>query len=466
MGIMGVNLSRCFLVSPLFLSLLIALLLTAATAYAGGFRIMDQSASGAAQGNAFTAQADDPSAIYYNPAGMTQLQGIQSSFGVLFVGGHHDFQSPTGQTARGDYGNSVAYPPPLNGYITANLRSLGFNALGDLTVGVGAIGAFGNMIRWPNNGPFSTANTSAALQMVNIKPTLAYKLNDQLSVGLGMDIYTFFNFWGEGQAENKFNSAGGSGQPPAGTPLEVNGRDTSLGFNASFMYTPLLNADKKPLASIGFVYRSQATLHLNGQFLVNGRVAADDRITLVLPQIFTGGIAIWPIRDSDHEWKLELDVDYTDWKSVRNLNVHLSNGAVLPNPQNWRGSYTAMFGTEYKWLRLEKLPQWEVAVRGGFVQTQTPIPNATFNPTLPDADRIGISTGLGLLCKAGGRFFGLIPCGSSSDSVFLPKAVALDVMAQVFFSEPRTITGNINPTVNGDYHSEEYVGMINLRVNF
>jgi long-chain fatty acid transport protein len=458
---------RCFSFTRLSLVFaLLAGLIPVSSAHAGGFRVYDQSATGTAQGNAFTAQADDPSAIYYNPAGMTQLHGLQQSIGITFVGGHFDYRSPTGQTSRGDYGNSVAYPPPLNGYITANLKDLGFNALGDLTVGVGAIGAFGNMTQWPNNGPLSTAITSAALQMVDVKPTLAYKLNDQLSVGLGMDIYTFFNFWGEGQAENKFNSAGTPGLPPAGTPLEVNGRDTSLGFNASFMYTPFRNADGKPLANVGFVYRSQATLHLNGQFLVNGRVAADDKITLVLPQVFTGGIAIWPIRDQDREWKLELDVDYTDWKSVRNLNVHLSNGATIQNPQNWRGSYTAMIGTEYKWLRLEKLPQWEVALRGGIIQTQSPVPNATFNPALPDADRIGVSTGLGLFCKAGGHFLGLIPCGSSSTKKLVPKALALDVAAQVFFVEPRTVTGNVNPAVNGDYRTHEYVGAVNLRVNF
>jgi long-chain fatty acid transport protein len=451
---------------PPFLCILVAGMIPVSSVYAGGFRIFNQSASGTAQGDAFTAQADDPSAIYYNPAGMTQLGGIQSSFGVNLVGGSYDFTSPTGQTARGDYGNSVAYPPPINGYITANLKDLGFEALGDMTVGVGAIGAFGNMTRWPNNGPFSTAITSAALQMVDVKPTVAYKLNDQFSVGLGMDIYTFFNFWGEGQAENKFNSPGTPGLPPAGTPLEVNGRDTALGFNASFMYTPIRNGDGKPLVNFGFVYRSQATMHLKGQFLVNGNVAADDKVTLVLPQVFTGGIAVWPVRDRDHEWKFEVDVDYTDWKSVRNLNVHLSNGATLPNPQNWRGSYTAMFGTEYKWLRLEKLPQWEVALRGGFLQTQSPVPNATFNPALTDTDRIGVSTGLGLLCKAGGHFLGVIPCGTTGDSKLVPKAIALDVAAQVFFAEPRTITGNLNPTVNGDYQSHEYVGAINVRVNF
>src|SRR5262245_24123621 len=75
--------------------------LSPTSASAGAFRIFDQSASGTAQGGAFAAQADDASAIYYNPAGMTQLNGVQTSFGVLLAGGHTTYTSPTGQTVKG-----------------------------------------------------------------------------------------------------------------------------------------------------------------------------------------------------------------------------------------------------------------------------------------------------------------------------------------------------------------------------
>jgi long-chain fatty acid transport protein len=438
---------------------------------AGGFRILDQSASGTGQASAFTAQADDASAVYYNPAGMTQLRGVQLSLGMLLVGGHTSFTSPTGATARGDFGNSIAYPPPGNFYVTANLKDLGLHALGNVTVGLGVLSPFGTLSRWPENGPFATAITRVALEVIDIKPTLAYRINDQLSIGLGADVYTFASFWGEGRGETRFLSSGGPGLPPFGTPLEINGRDTAAGFNASFMYTPFRNADGKPLANIGFVYRSQATLRLDGLFLVNGAPVSNASTTLVLPQVFTGGIALWPVRDAAREWKLEVDVDYTGWKSFRNTDVHLSTGATIPFPQNWRSTYTVMVGTEYKWLKPAMLPAWEVAIRGGYWHSQTPVPDSSFTPGVPDADNHAISVGLGLLCKGQGRFLGLIECGAPSGMWWRPTGIGLDLAYQALLYETRTVTGNQHPlalpgSVNGNYQTTYQIGSVNLRLNF
>ncbi len=448
----------------------VTVLVCPSIAQAGANRILSQGASAAGQSAAFTAQADDASAVYYNPAGMTQLGGVQTSLGVLLIGGSSSFRNSAGQTAKSSFDGSVAYPPPMNLYITANLKDLGITQLGDLTAGLAVLAPFGTLIRWPENGPFNTARTFAALELFDIKPTLAYKLNDQLSVGLGADIYTFFNFWGEGQLERQFISAGPPTFPLAGpgAQVEVNGRDTTAGFNVSLMYTPFRNAESKPLANIGFVYRSQATMHLKGQFLVNGAVQADTSQTLVLPQIYTGAIALWPVRDQDHEWKLELDVDYTGWKSVRNLDLRLSNppGTTLPQPQNWRNTYTVMIGTEYKWLKPQMLPEWELALRAGYWNSQTPIPDNNFNPEIPDSDNQSISVGLGFLCKGRGQFLGLIECGKSGGGILRPKAIALDTAFQVLLYEPRTVAGNVNSTVNGNYNTTFYVGSINLRVNF
>lgn len=438
---------------------------------AAGFRIFEQSASATAQSGAFIAQADDPSAIYYNPAGMTQLRGVQTSFGVNLAGGHTSFTNPAGASDRGDFGGSIAFPPPINLYVTANLKDLGVTSLGNLTAGLAVISPFGILYRYSNNGPFSTAVTSQSLPLIDIKPTLAYKLNDQFSIGLGADIYTFASFWGTGQAVTKFNSSGGPGLPPPGTPLEINGGGSAAGFNASLLYTPFRNADGKPLVNVGFQYRSQATLHLNGQFLANGGTVADASATVVLPQILTGGIALWPVRNAAHEWKLEMDVDYTGWKSIRNTDVHLSGGPTIPFPQNWRSAFTVMIGTEYKWLHLEQLPHWEVAARGGYWHSQTPIPNSSFLPTVPDNDQHSLSIGLGLLCKENGRFLGLIECGGSERGPFAPKALGLDLSYQALLFETRTVSGNLNPvaipgSVDGTYQTVFHVGAINLRVNF
>ncbi len=445
-----------------FLTLLPA---TASVVRAEAFRVLTQSASAAGQAAAFAAQADDPSAIHYNPAGMTQLRGLQLSLGTLLIGGQTNFTGPTGATARGDFNGTIAYPPPTNFYVTANLKDLGVTSLGDTTVGLGVTTPFGLLTRYPNDGPFSTAVTFAALPLIDVKPTVAYKLSDQLSFGLGADIYTFSNFLGEGQLELKFNAPPG-GAIPAGTPLEVNGDDTAAGFNVSMLYTPLRNGEGKPLVNIGLLYRSQATLHLNGQFLANGTLVGNARSTLVLPQVFTGGIAVWPIRDREREWKLELDVDYAGWKSFRNVDVTLSSGGMLPFPQEWRNNFVVMIGTEHKWLRVERLPGWELALRAGYWRSQTPVPDRNFNPAVPDADNHTVAAGLGLLCKERGSFLGIVPCAGVGFGAMRTKGVGLDLSYQAVLYEGRTVSGNRNPTVDGFYQTVLHVGAVNLRVNF
>jgi long-chain fatty acid transport protein len=428
-------------------------------------RIQGQGTAASGMGNAFSAQADDPSALHYNAAGMTQLHGVEFMAGALFSGGTTTFTSPTGVTASGDRNGSLAWPPPSHFYLTANLKDLGVTALGDLAAGVGMTVPFGSLTRWPNDGPFRTATTFNSLPLLDIKPTLAYKLMEDLSIGLGADIYTFSGLFGEGHVERKSVWPGGGGIP-AGAQVELSGADTAAGFNASLLYTAIRNADGKPVANIGIVYRSQATLHLNGAFWANGAKVSDAKATLVLPQVITGAIAIWPVRNAEREWKLELDVDYVGWKAMRNLDVRLANGATIPQPLDWRSTYAAMMGTEYKWLALESMPAWEIALRAGYTNQQTQMPDFGFDPGVPSADVHIVGGGLGLVCKEQGRFLGVIPCGELGVGVLKPKLIGLDLSYQAALYEDRTIVGNRNPTVNGLYKTTLHTGGLSIRVAY
>ena len=439
--------------------------LAAASANAQTPRLQGQSAAAAAMGNAFVAQADDPSALHYNPAGMTQLHGFQTLFGTTLIGGTTQFSSPTGAQTTGDRNGSVAWPPPGHVYLVANLKDLGLSALGNFTAGIGMNNPFGSLTRYPNDGPFRTAVTFTTLPLLDIKPTIAYKLNDQLSFGVGADIYTFSGLFGEGHLEQKSIWPGGLGIP-AGSLMEINGSDTTAGFNVSLLYTPFRNSDGKPLVNIGMVYRSQATFHLTGNFLANGASVAGATATFVLPQVFSGGIGIWPVRTSEREWKLEFDVDYTGWKSNRNLDVHLTNGALLPFPQNWQSTYTVMIGTEYRWLRLASMPDWDIALRAGYMNQQAQIPDRTFNPGVPSANTHIPSVGIGLACHENGSFLGLVRCGKLGIGPLKPKLFAIDLAYQAGLYEVRTIAGNQNPTVNGRYDSMVHVGSLSLRFNY
>ncbi len=420
-------------------------------------RIQGQGTAASAMGNAFSAQVDDPSALHYNPAGMTQLRGVQFMAGALFAGGSTNFTSPTGATARGDRNGSAAWPPPTHLFITANLKDIGLTALGDFTAGIGVTVPFGSLTRWPNDGPFKTATTFNTLPLLDIKPTIAYKVTENLSLGLGADIYTFSGLIGEGQLEKHSISS-------AGVKTELAGKDTAAGFNTSLLYTALRNPDGKPVANIGLVYRSQATLHLTGALLNDGAKVSDASSTFVLPQIITGAIAIWPVRTSEREWKLELDVDHVGWKSVRSLDVRLGTGATIAKPQNWTNTYAVMVGTEYKWLALESLPHWDVALRAGYTNQQNQMPDLTYDPGIPSSDLHIVGGGVGFLCKEQGSFLGLMRCGDLGVGWLKPKAIGLDLSYQAAFYEDRTVSGNRNSTVNGTYQTLLHNGSLSIRV--
>lgn len=430
---------------------------------AQALRFQPQGASAAGQGNAFAAQADDASAIHYNPAGLTQVEGFQAMFGTALLGGSIKHKSPSGVDTRGDFGGSVVFPPPSHTYLSANLGTLGLTSLSRVTVGLGLTSPFGLNTRYPVEGPFNTAATFATLPLLDIKPTVAYKVTDNLSIGLGADIYTFAGFLGEGQAE-QHQVGSGLGGIPAGAKVELSGKGTGVGMNASLVYTPIRNSDGKPLASIGMVYRSQAVLPLQGGLLINGAKVADASTSLALPPIYTGGVALWPVRTPEREWKLELNVDFVAWKSHKDLNIYLSNGTTLPQARDWKTVQVVAVGTEYKWLDPAWLPHWDVAARAGYTRTENPVPDLTFNPATISLASNTLSLGAGFLCKQGGRFLGAIPCGG--ESALWPKAIGFDVAYQEWFYEPHTVAENVNPTVNGTYHAFVHLGTFSFKFLF
>lgn len=424
---------------------------------AEGIRNPFQGAAAIAQGNAFAAQADDPTAVFYNPAGMTQLPGVQHTAGVQFASVNTHFTSPTGVTTRNDQPFPIGLPPPGQLFITSNLKDLGVHALGNLSVGFGLQNLYGFAAKYPRSGPFASAVTFAQFPLIDIKPTFAYKVSDRLSVGLGVDIFTFASFLGEGHLEQQ--------SVQGGSTVELNGKGTTAGLNASLLYTLLQTHEGKPRLNLAFIWRSQAVLPIDGVFLVNGALVANASSSIRLPEIYTWGVAFWPVRNANHEWKVEVDVDYSRWESIRNFDVRLSNGVILANPQQWSNAVSIGVGTEYRWLSFPGYPAWNVALRTGYLLSQQVTPDVNFNPAAPDAPSHTLSAGVGFLCKENGNFLGLVTCGSEG-GFFGRKALGIDLAYQAWLTESRTVTSNPNPTVNGTYQTTTHVGSMTMRINF
>jgi len=444
--------------------LLLSGLLQPSNSIADGFRNPYQSAAANAQGNAFAAQADDASAVFYNPAGITQLAGIQFLGGIEFVNIDTHFRSSIGERTKNDLGGAFGFPPPAQFFVTARPHDLGAAWLSNLTVGIGLQNLFGFAARYPENGPLRTAIIEASLPLLDIKPTLAYRFSEWLALGIGGDIFTFSDST-LGGAEQKFISPGLPGIAP-GDHVKITGTGTTAGFNASALVTLLRTGNGNPRVNFGFVYRSQSDLPLNGELRVNGAQFAKSRSSLHFPDSFTIGVAVWPLRDREHEWKIETDVDYVRWSTIRELEFRFSNGLVLSTPQDWRNSVTIGIGTEYKWLNWSHLLSWDFAVRGGYNHSGSPVPDKNFNPAFPDSNVHALSVGAGLTCRLGGSFTGIKYCGRPGEVNSFRKLIGVDLAYQLVLYEPRTVTGNPNPAVNGKYRTTDHALTLSFRLGF
>ena len=438
-------------------------------AFGEGFRILDQSAAATAQGGAFAAQADDPSAVHFNPAAITDLPGLQLTAGTLLVNGNIDFRPSSGPAIEGDFGGTFANPPPSSFFVTARLGDVGAPSFESLTLGLGIYSPFGNVTNYPRTSSLAPVLTRSAAPILDVTPTVAFRVHPSFALGAGLDIYTFSDAFGEGHVEVQQT---GEDLARAGFPfasddeIELNGRDTAIGYHVGLLFTPVRNEREQPLVNVALVFRSQATLNLRGQFLNKSRgFVSGAKADLNLPQVITAGLAVWPIRNARREWKVEIDVDYADWTSFDHLDVTLSDDTVLPNPRNWQTSYVVMAGTEYKFVKPAWLPSWDVAIRGGYVFADSPVPEQTFRPDVPDSNSHSYSAGIGFLCQRGGLFLGVIPCAAGRDGLGL-AAIGVDVAYQGIFYQSRGILNNDNHRVHGVWDTTIHVVSLNLRVNF
>ena len=193
---------------------------------------------------------------------------------------------------------------------------------------------------------------------------------------------------------------------------------------------------------------------------------AKSQSSLHFPDSYTVGLAVWPLRDRESEWKIETDVDYVRWSTIRKLEFRFSNGIVLSTPQDWRNTVSFGIGTEYRWLKLSSHPDWDLALRAGYNHSQTPVPDKNFNPAFPDSNVHVLSFGFGLTCHPGGKFLGIKDCGQQDSENAHHENIGLDMAYQVLFLESRTVTGNPNPAVNGKYQTINQALTFSFRVGF
>jgi long-chain fatty acid transport protein len=354
-------------------ALLVMLLVPVSQVQAGGFSIYEQGARAMGRASAFVAMPSDPSAIFYNPAGLTLLDGTQIYVGgtIIMPTGEFDGTSPLGAAATGTMKDQLFIPPNL--YISHRLND-------KIVLGLGVHTPFGLGTAWKDPATWAGrwVSVDSEIQMFGINPTVAMQVNDKLAVGAGLDV--------------RFSSVRVEQYVPYPSPPPFDAAtlklesdmNNAIGFNFGLLYA------LSEKMNLGLAYRSGIELKYTGEAVITSllsqpEVTADVETAINYPAVFTAGVA-YKLKDN---LLVEGDLQYWFWSAFEELSISgLPTGDVTID-ENYDNSFELRLGLE--WWKSETM-----ALRAGFVHDQSPVPKASISPMLPDADRNGITGGVGL----------------------------------------------------------------------
>lgn len=392
----------------------VALLGPCAIAQGAGFALLEQSGSGL--GSAFAgsgAVAADATTIFFNPAGLVYVnerQAVIVPSGIAISSEFNDRgSSPAlGQPLGGDGGDAGGWNLVPSAYASMPLGER-------LAVGLGVNAPFGLKLEYDDGWIGRFQALKSEIRTINVNPTLALRVNDFLSIGVGINYQTlqaeltnavsYTGVIAQGlqqlAAAGQISPAAVPGLIAANAGLEghasVRGDDRAWGYNLGVMFD--MGATR-----IGLSYRSALEYEVAGfaSFtapsateptgaaivaaasgpngpLQTGRASVD----LELPDF-----ALLSVRQAiGSNVELLADVSWTGWSSVQELRVVRDTGATISvTPEEWKDTWRFALGGTYAVSPALKL-------RAGIAYDESAVPDSTRTPRLPDVSRKWVAIG-------------------------------------------------------------------------
>lgn len=374
-----------------------ALLLVAfsGAASASGFQLLE---AGSGLGNAYAgsaAKSSDASTIFWNPAGMTQLQAREVSGGLTAVRPSFKFNNDGSRVGyfdvADDGGDAGSWKFIPNGYISWALNK-------DLYVGLGIGAPFGNATKYDKPWKGSAQSDEFDIETININPSIAYRVNEKVSLGAGFS-------WQKIKADYYRQVAVGPLRTPSGllalqdVQAHMSIDDDAWGWNIGALFT------LSPATKVGLSYRSAIQYHTDGKVKLSGDTPAGSAAAAVLSSPPFGrasdvkadlkvpDTAILSVTQQlSDRWEMLGDVSWTGWSSIQNVNIirtsgRLSNETAEDLPANFQDTWRVALGANYKYTDAIKF-------MFGIAYDQTPVKNAQTRLTaLPDNDRTWFTVG-------------------------------------------------------------------------
>jgi long-chain fatty acid transport protein len=351
------------------------LVIATAQAYAGGFAIREQSAYGQGTSFAGVAAGGALSSMFWNPATMTQVPGIQSETvvsGLIPYGAH----TP-------EAGSVLAGPPfglpgtsntALPAFVPSGYMSMQVNP--NLFVGMSINAPFGLSLHFPD--PWAGRDFAAGptnLHTYNATPSIAYRFNDWLSVGVGVQIQ---------YATEVLTQGLGTTAP---VQFAIKGNGWGYGVTAGATLTPT------PTTTIGLGWRSyidqKVDSTLGTTVLLPATTYGSINTTVKAPDVVSLGIR----QRLDPLWTVMATAEWSNWSRIGTSVWTTPSGGVatianvpVTLPFQYKDGWFFSGGAEYRWTD-------RLTVRGGIGYEISPIKDQVRTPLIPDNDRFWASVG-------------------------------------------------------------------------
>lgn len=367
--------------------------LVPAVASAGGFAVFEQGSKAAGLGGAFTAMANDPSTIFYNPAGLAYFEKGKAGGGVTMLQTNESlFQGRSPGRAAGTVGEQSEEMDLLpHAYVVKPLNAFA-------VLGIGTYSPFQLTTEWDDPDTFAGRDvaTSAELTALDLATTVGLRVSPTFGVGLGL--VGRASELSLGRREIRFNPLDRQFQDVAGFDLETD-MEIGLGFSAGWLHKP------SKRFSWGMAYRSAIEIDYDGTGtltqIATGNDQFDDLIaaslpldqdlpfttTLELPEVASLGLA-FALSD---QWALNLQGDWTGWSSFDALRLDFPNHPDFDTtiPERFDDSFTFRTGLLF-------VTGGGFEFRLGYAFDETPQPDETLGPLFVGGDKNVVSAGVGL----------------------------------------------------------------------
>jgi len=350
----------------------LTLALTAASAFAGGYRVSLQGQKQLAMGHTGVAVVNSAEVLFFNPAGAAFLKDKFN----FSVGGNALFARTAFQNETYNWRASTENTgTPFEVYAS-------YRATDWLTVGLAVYSPYGSAVEWDRDWQGSHLVNNIDLKAIYIQPTVSLKVSDKFSVGGG----PIFVTGGVEYNRNLTRSLTDEQGNRSDVTVEAKGV-TAWGWTAGFMFNPL------ETVRLGVNYRSEITMEArNGDatfhdlpafaqgIYTNTKFNAD----LPLPAELTAGLSV----QLTDKWLVAFDYNRAFWNVYDALTVSFANGTPSSvSPRNYKDAGTYRVGAQFT-------PNSKFAFRAGWYFDESPVQDGYFAPETPRNDSMGFTGGL------------------------------------------------------------------------